>query len=129
MMSSEGFTKEAKSSDELQRCIEGQPTETEIGDRKAEICETDLEENMGKKIEWIGLIFQALWELVRDNNNLSDHALFDKVREVELREGSPDCKVNPTPKQCPRCSRTISRRTMRCYYCGTQLHKWVSLIE
>ena len=61
-----------------------------------------------------------MWELLRDRSNLSEEALLEKVREVDLRDGALDGKVTVPPQKCPQCGRTVSRRHRRCIYCGAE---------
>lgn len=80
----------------------------------------DIATALEDKVDRLALICRAMWELIRERYNLSEEALFDKVTEVDLLDGSLDGKVRIPPKKCSRCGRTVSKRHMRCIYCGSQ---------
>ena len=61
-----------------------------------------------------------MWELLSESNNIPEESLLRKVNEVDLLNGSLDGKVRIPPKKCSRCGRTVSKRHMRCIYCGSE---------
>ncbi|UCG82372.1 MAG: hypothetical protein JSW38_09240 [Dehalococcoidia bacterium] len=89
--------------------------EAEKAARTVESIEKTLEE----KIDRLALICRAMWELLRESNNISEESLLRKVNEVDLLDGSIDGKVRIPPKKCSHCGRTVSKRHMRCIYCGS----------
>ena len=115
------FVRGLKSTDEWERYKEGRPSETqqEIASIKAQSEKQELEQTLGQKVDRLILVSKAIWELVRDSNKLSDQALFEKVKEIDLRDGTVGGKIVHTPKPCPKCGRTVSTKTGRCMYCGT----------
>jgi len=80
----------------------------------------EIEKTLDEKIDRLALICRAVWEVLRESNNISQEALFSKITEVDLIDGSLDGKVRVPPKKCSRCGRTVSKRHMRCIYCGSQ---------
>jgi len=79
----------------------------------------EYERTLADKIDSLGLICRAMWELVRGLYNLSDEDLLNKVQEIDLSDGKLDGKVKVKPKKCSKCGRPLSRRRMRCLYCGS----------
>ena len=80
----------------------------------------NIERTLEEKIDRLALICRAMWELLRESNNISEEALMRKVNEVDLLDGSLDGKVRTPPKKCSKCGRTVSKRHMRCIYCGSE---------
>jgi hypothetical protein len=80
----------------------------------------ELRKETDEKIDRLALICRALWELLRDSGSLSEEALLEKVREVDLRDGALDGRVRTPPQKCSQCGRTVSRRHRRCIYCGAE---------
>ena len=73
------------------------------------------------KVESLALACQSLWELLRENTELSEKDLEAKMEEVDLRDGRKDGKMSSVTDACPKCGRKTSRRRPRCIYCGTDV--------
>ena len=87
----------------------------ESATRKAEDVEMELE----MKIDKLSLITQALWSFIRQNHSMTDDALMDKVKEIDMRDGILDGKVSKgRAKQCPDCNRVMNKMHSKCLYCG-----------
>jgi hypothetical protein len=82
----------------------------------------ELEKTLAEKTDGLSLICRAMWELMRESHGYSEQTLMDKVREVDLLDGTLDGKVRKLRKECPRCRRVMSRKLNRCLYCGTEEH-------
>lgn len=78
-----------------------------------------LEHSLAKTM----LICESLWEILRDRVGVSDEILFEKIREVDLRDGVLDGKNQTKPTECPSCDRRLSNRHARCLYCGYAFEK------
>ncbi|MDP1564018.1 MAG: hypothetical protein Q8M16_21765 [Pirellulaceae bacterium] len=78
-----------------------------------------LEESVAKTL----LICESLWEIVRDRAGIGDETLFEKLREIDLRDGVLDGKNQAKPTECPSCKRRLSNRHARCLYCGYAFEK------
>ena len=72
-------------------------------------------------IEKLLMITEALWTLLKEQHGYSDEELAKRVEEIDLRDGKLDGKVSLTPKQCPSCSRPVSRKRPTCLYCGEEI--------
>jgi hypothetical protein len=78
-----------------------------------------LEESLAKTM----LICESLWEILRERAGVTDETLFEKIREVDLRDGVLDGKNQFKPTECPSCARRLSARHARCLYCGHRFEK------
>jgi hypothetical protein len=63
------------------------------------------------KIDGLALVSQALWELVRERTNLTDHDIRAKSRLLGV------------PTECKRCGRSAHTRQTTCMYCGTGIER------
>ena len=89
---------------------------------KAENISYSLAE-LEQKIESLALTCQALWEIARDQSGLTDEQLMAKVAEIDTRDGAADGKMNSGVQPCTKCGRVLSKRHMKCLYCGEQVRK------
>ena len=79
--------------------------------------EKDIGELAGV-VESLTLTCQAMWELFREQGNLTDEMLLRKMEEVDLRDGRRDGRMGASASTCPDCSRPNNARHERCVYCG-----------
>jgi len=84
-----------------------------------------LEQNLAKAL----LINEALWELIREHHGLTTRDLYDKLYEVDMRDGELDGKNQRKPGPCPQCGRTVSARHAACIYCGHVLDTSVFTLD
>ena len=70
------------------------------------------------KIETLALACQSLWEILRENTDLTESELENKMEEIDLRDGRLDGKLSKVTDACPKCQRKTSRRRPTCLYCG-----------
>jgi len=80
----------------------------------------DIEE-LERVVESLTLTCQAMWELLREQTNLTDEKLMERMQEVDLRDGRRDGKIGPAISTCPGCSRINKARREVCVYCGRAL--------
>ncbi|MBE0537541.1 MAG: hypothetical protein IH624_17895 [Phycisphaerae bacterium] len=73
-----------------------------------------LEANLAKSL----LLCETLWELLRDEHGWTDHDLYKKLEEIDLRDGLLDNKNQRKAVTCPDCRRAVSPRHPACLYCG-----------
>jgi hypothetical protein len=71
--------------------------------------------------EQLMLAVTALAEIHCERFGLTTDELADKIREIDLRDGVLDGKVNPQAKRCPNCGRETKPTRTACLYCGTPL--------
>ena len=72
------------------------------------------------RLDKLTLVNMAVWSLVREQLELTEEQLAERVREIDLADGVEDGKVPPQVAKCPQCGRVMSPRHGRCLYCGGQ---------
>ncbi len=81
-----------------------------------------LQDNLGKAM----LINEALWEIIRDKHQLTEKDLYEKLYDIDMRDGKLDGKnQRNTPVECPNCHHKIAPHHDRCMYCGEAIDKSV----
>ena len=86
------------------------------GDAVARDAVVRLEE----KLDRLGLISRAMFELLQETSGFSEERLSAKVVEIDTRDGQADGKMTPRSKRCPKCDAMMSPKFGRCLFCGHQ---------
>ncbi|HOJ67742.1 MAG TPA: hypothetical protein PKX28_02350 [Candidatus Hydrogenedentes bacterium] len=76
-----------------------------------------------RRIDRLALLCQALWELLREQLNLTDAQLETIVANVDERDGARDGAQREHPVRCSRCGRINSSRRDTCLYCGLEFQR------
>ena len=71
-----------------------------------------------EQVDKLALVNMALWTLLKENTNLTDEDLNQRVQDIDLSDGELDGKVRGGVSNCPQCERTMSQKHNRCLYCG-----------
>lgn len=50
---------------------------------------------------------------------VTEEELRERIRELDLRDGTLDGRITPAPVQCPVCGRQLSPRHKSCIDCGS----------
>ncbi len=87
---------------------------------KAEDLAMDVED-LGKRVDSLTLLSMALWELFKQETNLTDELIKKKIEEIDMLDGKLDGKLNPPHPDCPSCKRRNNARRTHCLYCGDEL--------
>lgn len=74
-----------------------------------------------RRVDRLALASQALWELLRDSTALTEGDVFEKMEEIDLRDGKRDGKIGQEVSQCPNCQRNVSSKRDACVYCGVTI--------
>lgn len=77
---------------------------------------SDLE----RRVDRLGLVCQALWELLSEKTGLTEEEVYARMQEVDLRDGKADGKISRQVTACPHCQRPVSSRRNVCLYCGAE---------
>lgn len=70
------------------------------------------------KVESLILTCRALFEILQDRGELSEQELAEKMREIDLRDGTSDGRITPKSKSCSDCGRKSVADRNKCLYCG-----------
>ena len=70
------------------------------------------------RIDRLTMICNAMWLLLKEHTDLTEEDLFQKVEDVDLRDGVLDGKVAKETTTCVNCGRVMSARHSQCLYCG-----------
>src|SRR4051812_2098057 len=71
------------------------------------------------KVDGLALVSQAMWELLRERNQLSEGDILAKVAEIDGRDGRIDGRIAGALAKCVGCGRDVHSRQRACMYCGT----------
>jgi hypothetical protein len=82
--------------------------------RMTETIAADLERRLDK----LTLISMAMWSFLKEKSKLTEEDLLERVKTIDLMDGSADGKLKRQIAQCPSCNRVMSPRHMKCLYCG-----------
>jgi hypothetical protein len=72
------------------------------------------EANLAKSL----MICEVLWELLAEKTGLTEDDLYNKLYEVDMRDGVLDGKNQRGIAECAACGRKVSGRHVACLYCG-----------
>ena len=79
--------------------------------------------SMNQKIDLLALTCQAMWELLRDNSDLTEEDIEAKVLEIDGRDGRVDGKIGTQTADCPACGRPTNTKRNSCVICGAEFVK------
>jgi hypothetical protein len=72
-------------------------------------------------VDRLVLATQAMWALLGQQSGLGESELLEKIREIDLLDGTLDGRVRRNAKTCPSCARQNGPRRTRCIYCAKPL--------
>ena len=84
---------------------------------KADRVEAELR-TLRRQLDRVTLACQGMWELIRENSEITEQMLADRIQEVDLRDGTADGKLGHQVVDCPSCGRKTSTRRGFCVMCG-----------
>lgn len=75
-----------------------------------------------RRVERLQLVMQAMWELLREREGITDAELEERILEVDLRDGVGDGRMATQVIICEQCHRKTGVKVhRRCFYCGAAL--------
>ncbi len=78
----------------------------------------ELMRALQRRMEHLTLACQAMWELIRENSNISEEMLAERIQEVDIRDGVVDGKMRAQVVDCPTCGRKTNIKRGFCVICG-----------
>jgi hypothetical protein len=87
-----------------------------VGDSVKDV--SDRIERLEDRLERLHLANIALWSLLREQAELTDVALIERIKELDLQDGALDGRLDRPPAECKECKRVLPARHNRCMYCG-----------
>ncbi|PCJ44679.1 MAG: hypothetical protein COA99_06545 [Moraxellaceae bacterium] len=76
------------------------------------------------EVERLLMITEALWGFIKEQHDYEDQALFDKIIEIDAKDGKIDGRVAPkAPTKCPECTHVLPKKKPFCVYCGAKITK------
>lgn len=72
------------------------------------------------RVDRLSLICMAMWSLMQDKTGLTEADLLERVKMLDLMDGSEDGKATRTVSKCTKCERPMHPRHKRCIYCGNE---------
>lgn len=70
------------------------------------------------KLDKLTLVCMSMWSLLLERTDLTEQDLMQRVKEIDMMDGTPDGKVTKTVQKCGKCGRTMSPKHNKCLYCG-----------
>ena len=77
-------------------------------------------DELEQQVDRLTLISWALWTLIQEETKLTEQDLMERVKNLDLMDGSADGKVTRQVATCSSCNRVMSQRHQRCIYCGAE---------
>ena len=103
--------------------------EIRLNDQSARQSDTDSSlrraslnlEDLARQVRKMALVNQALYELLKERTGISDEDLRRRVREIDLRDGTADGRLEANPLRCPKCRNTVTAGALSCLTCGATI--------
>lgn len=98
-------------------------------DKGAEIAEWEAEkyssstDGVQASVNRLSLACQAMWELLRENSDLTESDLENKINDVDLRDGKADGKICIRVVTCSSCGKNTNSKRNTCIMCGAPIRK------
>ncbi|MFP4355439.1 MAG: hypothetical protein ACLFUJ_10005 [Phycisphaerae bacterium] len=71
-----------------------------------------------EKVDKLTLVCMSMWSLLLERTDLTEQDLMQRVKDIDLIDGTEDGKVTKSVQKCAQCGRTMSPRHNKCLYCG-----------
>ncbi len=75
-------------------------------------------ETLEDRLDKLTIVCMAMWELLKEVSDLTEEHLLERVKQLDLRDGTADGKITKTVAKCPKCNRVMNPRHRKCLYCG-----------
>jgi len=91
-------------------------------EKKTDGLEGDLR-RISRHVDRLTLACQSMWELIRDNTDLTEEDLERKISEVDLRDGKADGKIAMQVLTCIACGQKTNSKRSICVMCGAPVKR------
>ena len=79
-----------------------------------------LSESLALDVEKLYMITEALWTIVKKQNNITDDHLLELIKGIDMRSGKLDGRRKKEVRpDCQQCGRKMISKSTICLYCGT----------
>lgn len=78
-------------------------------------------DELARQMRKMALVNQALYELLKERTGISDEDLRRRIREIDLRDGAADGRLDASPLRCPKCQSAVTVGALSCQYCGATI--------
>ena len=78
---------------------------------------TDRLEQLNEKIDNVGVIIKAMWELLEEQGMTADQ-LMDKIEAIQAKERAEAEDGIPNATRCTSCDSMVAFGLPKCQYCG-----------
>ncbi len=85
---------------------------TETGASRSEL------DNLQDRFEKLKLVTMAMWTYLKEQKGLTEENLVQRVKEIDMLDGSADGKLKLGVKKCAKCNRSLNPKFEKCQYCG-----------
>jgi hypothetical protein len=100
--------------------------ELQLNELRAKQSDSDLSlkktgldlDDIARQLRKMALVNQALYELLKERLDISDEDLRRKIREIDLRDGTADGKLDASSLRCPKCRGAVTAGAFFCLTCG-----------
>jgi rubrerythrin len=75
------------------------------------------------QVERLALASQAMWEIIRDKLELQEEDVYEKMEEIDIKDGRRDGKLSGEILTCKQCGRKGNSSRQLCIYCGSPSKK------
>ncbi len=75
-------------------------------------------DDIARHVRKMAIVNQALYELLKERTGISDEDLRRRIREIDLRDGTADGKLDASPLRCPKCRSALTAGALSCPTCG-----------
>lgn len=72
------------------------------------------------RIDKLTLITMSMWSLMREKTKLTEADLMERMKQIDLMDGTEDGKVTRQVAKCSSCDRVMNQRHNHCLYCGNE---------
>lgn len=74
--------------------------------------------DLRRELDRVTLACQGMWELIRENSDITEDMLAERLHQIDLRDGFADGKMGVQVISCPSCGRKTNSKRGYCIMCG-----------